>query len=138
MQQCAAQSPVHLCCSADAHLSVQKPLLVVLTPRTLLSGELGYNKAVHTSHGLPGINNIEPELILTQAIARRAGAYLDCDTYYDFNAGDYAQTLKVGLEFELDRKERWGLSPYFQFPLNHFTRMTDIANSAGVELGYYS
>jgi len=108
-----------------------------LTPHTLLSGELGYNKAIHTTREHPGINNIEPELILTQAIAKRAGAYLDWDTYYDFNAGEYAQTSKVGLEFELDRKERWGLSPYFQFPLNHFTRMTDIANSAGVELGYY-
>jgi len=48
-----------------------------VTPHTLLSGELGYNKAVQTSHGLPGANDIEPELILAQAFAKRIGGYLD-------------------------------------------------------------
>ena len=107
-----------------------------VTPHTLLSGELGYNKAVQNSHGLAGTNNLGPELILAQAFAKRAGGYLDWDTYYDFNASEYAQTLKVGLEFELDHNEKWGLSPYFQFPLNHFTRVTEIKNSVGIELSY--
>lgn len=107
-----------------------------LTPRTLLSGELGYNKAVQTSHGLPGTNSIEPELILSQAFAKRAGGYLDWDTYYDFSVSEFGQTMKAGLEFELDHKEKWGLAPYFQFPLNHFTRITEFKNSVGVELSY--
>jgi len=107
-----------------------------VTPHTLLSGELGYNKAVHTRHGLPGTNNIEPELILTQAFAKRVGGYLDWDTYYDFNASEYAQTLKVGFDVELDGKEKWSLSPYFEFPLNHFTQTTEIKNTVGVELSY--
>lgn len=107
-----------------------------VTPLTLLSGELGYNKAVQTSHGLAGTNNLQPELILAQAFAKCAAGYLDWDTYYDFNASEYAQTLKVGLEFELDHKEKWGLSPYFQFRLNHFTRITEIKNSVGFELIY--
>jgi len=61
---------------------------------------------VQTSHGLPGTNNLEPELILAEAFAKRAAGYLDWDTYYDFNASEYAQTLKVGLEFELAHKEK--------------------------------
>jgi len=107
-----------------------------VTPHTMLSGELGYNKAVQTSHALTGTNNIEPELILAQAFDKRVGGYLDWDTYYDFHAGEYAQTLKVGIEFELDHMGKWGLSPCFQFPLNHFTRITDIKNTVGVELSY--
>ena len=107
-----------------------------VTPHTLLSGELGYNKAVQTSHNLPGTNNIEPELILSQAFAKRIGGYLDWNTYYDFNASEYAQTLRVGLNVELDRKEKWSLSPYFEFPLNHFTRITEIKNLVGVDLSY--
>src|SRR5208283_2888952 len=94
-----------------------------VTPRTLLSGELAYNKAVQTSHRLPGTNSIQPELILSHAFAKRAGGYLDWDTYYDFSASAYSQLLKVGLEFELDRNEKWSLAPYLQFPLNHFTRI---------------
>jgi hypothetical protein len=31
----------------------------------------------------------------------------------------------------------WALPLYFQFPLNHFARITEIKNSAGVELSYY-
>jgi len=107
-----------------------------VTPHTLLSADLGYNKAVQTSHGLAGTNNLEPEIILAQAFAKRVAGYLDWDTYYDFNAREYAQALKVGLEFQLDHKEKWGLSPYFQFPLNHFTRVTEIKNSVGIELSY--
>ena len=107
-----------------------------VTPHTLLSGEVGYNKAVQTRHGLPGINNIEPGLILTQAFAKRLGGYLDWDTYYDFNASEYAQTLRVGFDVELDGTEKCSLSPYFQFPLNHFTRITEIKNTVGIELSY--
>jgi len=66
----------------------------------------------------------------------RAAGYLDWDTYYDFNASEYAQALKVGLEFQLDHKEKWGLSPYFQFPLNHLFRITEIKNSVGIDLSY--
>ena len=107
-----------------------------VTPHTLLSGELAYNKAVQTSHGLPGTNDIEPELILAQAFAKRIGGYLDWNTYYDFNASEYAQTLRVGFNVELDRKEKWSLVPYFEFPLNHFTRITKIKNIVGMELSY--
>jgi len=63
-----------------------------VTPHTLFSGELGYNRAVQTSYGLPGTNEIEPELILSQAFAKRVGGFLEWDTYYDFNASEYAQT----------------------------------------------
>jgi len=48
-----------------------------LTPKTLLTGEFAYNKAI-VNHGPgEGENNIEPQLILSQALAKRVGAYLD-------------------------------------------------------------
>ena len=76
------------------------------------------------------------EVCSAKAFAKRAAGYLDWDTYYDFNASEYAQALKVGLEFQLDNKEKWGLSPYFQFPLNHLFRITEIKNSVGIDLSY--
>ena len=107
-----------------------------ITRHTLLSGELGYNKAVHARHGLPGTNDIEPELILAQAFAKRISGFLDWDTYYDFNASEYAQALKAGLNIELGHRDKWNLSPSIQFPLNHFTRVTEIKSSVGVELSF--
>jgi hypothetical protein len=123
-------------CENEAAIRVVWGFSAQVASQTLLSGELGYNKAVQSSHGPLGTNSIEPELILSQAFAKRAGGYLDWDTYYDFSASACAQTLKAGVEFELDHSEKWGLSPYFQFPLNHFTRITEFKNSVGVELSY--
>ena len=92
---------------------------------------------MQTNRGNPGTNDIEPELILTQAFAKRVGGYLDWDTYYDFNVHEFAQTLRLGFEVELDRKEKWSFSPYFEFPLNHFTQTTVFKNNVGVELSYH-
>ena len=108
-----------------------------VTAHTLLSGNLAYNKAVHARHGLETTNEIEPELILSQAFGKRVGGYLDWDTYYDFPASEWAQTLKVGIEFVLDRKEKWSVSPYFAFALNDFAREADFRNNAGFYLSYH-
>jgi hypothetical protein len=108
-----------------------------VTARTLLSGNLAYSKAVHTRHGLEGTNEIEPELILSQAFTKRVGGYLDWNTYYDFNDSRWAQFLQVGIGFMLDRKEKWNLSPYFAFALNDFARHVDFKNTAGFDLSYH-
>jgi hypothetical protein len=92
---------------------------------------------VQTRKGHVGTNDVEPKLILAQAFAKRLGGYLALDSYYDFNASEYAQTLKLGLDVELDLKEKWSSSPYFEFPLNHFTRITVLKNTVGVELSYH-
>lgn len=81
-----------------------------LTEHTLLSGEIGYNKALVNHRSGPGINSIEPELILSQQLAKRIGAYLDWDNYYEFSIDEYIQTMKVGLEFALDKKENSSLA----------------------------
>ena len=108
-----------------------------VTPHTLLSGQLGYNLAVQASQGHPGSNEIEPELILAQAFAKRVGGYIDWDSYYDFNASKYLQILKLGVDVELDRKQKWSVSPYFEFPLNHFTQTTGIKKNVGFEVSYH-
>jgi hypothetical protein len=105
-----------------------------VTEHTLLSGNLGYNKAVHARYGPETINEIEPELILSQAFGKRVGSYLEWNTYYDFTESKWAQAMKVGIEFLLDRKEKWSLSPYFAFALNDFAREMDFRNNAGVYL----
>jgi hypothetical protein len=108
-----------------------------VTALTLLSGNLAYSKAVHTRHGLEGTNEIEPKLILSQAVSKRVGGYLEWNTYYDFNDTRWAQFLQVGIDFVLDRKERWNLSPYFAFALNDFAREMDFKNAAGFDLSYH-
>lgn len=75
-----------------------------LTTHTLLGAESGYNKAVQNQRETPGVNSIEPELILSQAFARRFEGYLDWDSYYDFGFDEYVQTVQRGLEFALDRQ----------------------------------
>ena len=107
-----------------------------ITSHTLLSGELGYNRAIHTQRSEPGVNYIEPELILTQALGKRVGVFLDWDTYEDFNRTQYILTLKAGLEIELDHKQKWSLTPYAQFPLTRSSQAAEFKNSLGVDLIY--
>src|SRR5208283_4495636 len=71
------------------------------------------------------------------AIARFYGQYLWIpQTFLPTNPDLHHGLLRVGLNVELDRKEKWSLSPYFEFPLNHFTRITEIKNLVGVDLSY--
>ena len=109
---------------------------IQITSHTLLTGEVGYNKAVYTQRSEPGVNYIEPELILTQALGKRAGVFFDWDTYDDFNSTEYIQTLRAGLEIELDHKQKWSLAPYTQFPLKRSSRAAEFKNSFGVDLVY--
>jgi hypothetical protein len=105
-----------------------------LGEKTVLNAVLAYNKAATAHEGEQGVNNIEPEAILKRAFTKRFAGYLDYDTYWDFNADQFGQTLKAGLQFQLDKAARWGLSPYVQFPLNHFTSSTNLRNDVGMEL----
>ena len=107
-----------------------------LSKRTVFSGILAYNKSLSAPRGQQGTNTFEPEAVLAQEFTKRFAGYLDWDTYQDFNADHFGQTLKGGLVFELDRAERWSLSPYAQFPLNHFTSSTNIKSEVGVDLSY--
>jgi hypothetical protein len=67
---------------------------------------------------------------------KRFSGFLDYDTYWDFNADEFGQTLKAGLLFALDEKAPWGLSPSDQFPLNLFTSTTNLKNDVGIELTF--
>jgi hypothetical protein len=60
---------------------------------------LGYDKAVQNQRATPGINSVEPELVLSQAFSKRFGGYFDWDNYYDFGIHEYVQTLQTGLEY---------------------------------------
>lgn len=107
-----------------------------LGANTALSGILGYNKAVDTNKGQQGINTFEPQTVLVHKFSGRVAGYLDYDTYEDFNVDKFGQTLKGGLTFGLDSRLRWSLSPYAQFPLNHFTSSTNIKSDVGIELSW--
>ena len=107
-----------------------------LTAHALLSAELGYNKAVHNQRATPGINSIEPELILSQAFAKRFAGYIDWDNYYDFGISEYVQTMQIGLEIALDHREKWTFAPYVLFPLNHASRIIETRNAVGLDVTY--
>jgi hypothetical protein len=102
-----------------------------------LSGNLAYSKAVHTGYGFEGTNQIEPELILSQAFSKRVGGFLEWNAYYDFSASQWAQALQLGIDFLLDRKEKWNLSPHFAFALNDFAREMEFRSAAGFDLSYH-
>ena len=107
-----------------------------LAKHNLLSGEFAYNKAVANPHPTPGVNSIEPELILNQAFAKRFAGYLDWDNYYEFSIHEYVQTLKPELEFAVDREEKWTFAPYMVFPLNQAPRITETKLGVGFDLTY--
>lgn len=107
-----------------------------LTTHTVLSAEVGYNKAVQNQHDTPGVNSIEPEFILSQTFAKRFAGYLDCDNYYEFNVDKYVNTLQIGLEFALDHQEKWTFSPYVLFPLSHASRIIETRNAVGLDVTY--
>ena len=46
------------------------------------------------------------------------------------------QTLKLGLEFGVDRKEKWTIAPYVVFPLNHASRIIETKLGVGFDLTY--
>ena len=105
-----------------------------LAARTIFTGVLAYNKGMTARPGQQGFNNIEPDLILTRRFSQRLAAFLDWDSYYDFNSDNYGQTLKTGMSIQFDRKGRWIGSPYAQFPLNHFTSSTNLKSDIGFDL----
>ena len=107
-----------------------------LASRTVLNAILGYEKGMTAPKDVQGANNIRPQLILSQGFTRRFGAFLDWESYYDFKADQFGQTLKLGLEFDFDQAGRWSLSPYTQFPLNHFTSSTNLKNESGFDFTY--
>lgn len=107
-----------------------------LTPHTVLTGEFAYNKAVANSHAGPGVNSIEPELILSQIFAKRVGGYLNWDNYYEFNVDKYINTMKVALEIALDKKDKWGFAPYAVFPLSHASSLLETKLGVGFDLTY--
>jgi hypothetical protein len=107
-----------------------------VTSHTLLSGQVGYNNGVHSGPSQTEINRIEPQLILSQAFRNRFAAFLEWNSYYDFNVNEYVQTLKVALEVGLDRKQKWSIVPYAVFPLNHASREAEFKNSVGFDLVY--
>jgi len=104
--------------------------------KTALSGIFAYNRAISTRDGNPGQNSFEPEVVLTRAFTPSIAAYLDYDMYRDFSAEDFGQTLKAGMTISIDKAQRWALSPYAQFPLNHFTSSTNLKSDVGIELGF--
>jgi hypothetical protein len=82
------------------------------------------------------VNSFEPQAVLVRKFSGRVAGYLDYDTYRDFNANHFGQLLKGGLTFGLDPRLQWSVSPYAQFPLNHFTSSTNIKSDVGVELSW--
>jgi hypothetical protein len=86
-----------------------------MTPRTLLSGGLGYNKTVQNQRGTPEVNSIESDIILRQEFARRLAGYLDWDNIYEFSVDQYASTLEAGMNFALDQKKNGPLVPLWSF-----------------------
>ncbi len=109
---------------------------IPLARETVLSGTLAYNKGVSAPAGQQGANSFEPEWVLAQGIGRHLAGFLDWDTYRDFNAGQFGQTLKAGLVIQLEKTKRWSASPYGQFPLNHFTSAGNIRSDAGVDVSF--
>jgi hypothetical protein len=107
---------------------------IPLTSSTVFTGVLAYNKGMTARPGQQGFNTLEPDAILMHRFSKRVAAFLDWDSYYDFNADNYGQTLKTGMTIQLDRKGRWIGSPYTQFPLNHFTSSTNLKNDTGFDL----
>jgi hypothetical protein len=107
-----------------------------LGDKTTLNRIFAYNKAITTRNGATGANSFEPQAVVAHAFAERVAGFLDWDTYRDFNAEDFGQTLKAGLTFALDARRRWSVSPYAQFPLNHFTSSTNLKSDVGSELSF--
>jgi len=107
-----------------------------LTERTVLSLDTHYHKAVHTRGSAPKRNYVEPVVIVTQAFAKHIAGYLEWDQYFEFSLNQYVQLLKPGVEIAIDRKEKWSISPYAQFPLNRISRIEETKSAAGLVVSY--
>jgi hypothetical protein len=107
-----------------------------VTTHSLLSGEVAYNKAVQTRRSEPDVNNIETQLIFSQALGKRFGASVEWSGYYEFHDSEYVETLKPDLEIELDRKQKWSIAPYAVFALGQISRAAEFKYSVGCDLIY--
>jgi Putative MetA-pathway of phenol degradation len=107
-----------------------------VTGSTLLSGDLGYNKAVQTRREEPKFNNLESTIVLSQAFVKRFAVFVESDSYYEFSYKGYAQTLKPGAELLVDRREKWSLSPYVLVSLTHLARLLETKVAVGMDLSY--
>jgi hypothetical protein len=43
----------------------------------------------------------------------------------------YIQSVKAGIEIELNRRQTWSLAPFAQFPLTNSSRTAEYKNSVG-------
>jgi hypothetical protein len=105
-----------------------------VTPHTLLSGEVAYNKALQTRRSEPDVNNIETQLILGQALGKGFGASVEWTGYYEFHDSEYVETLRPELQVELDRRQKWSIAPYAVFPLGQVSRAAEFRFSVGCDL----
>ena len=109
---------------------------VKMAERTTLDAEAKYRKAVSSRFGTPELNNLGGEFTLTQAFTQRFGGFLASEDYYEFSIHGYVSTLKIGAEVLLDRRKKWGLSPYVLLPFTQAARHLETDGAAGLDLTF--
>lgn len=105
--------------------------------KMLLTTTLAYIDSISVRYDAYRNQRFEPEFVLSRVLGKGAAIYLDWDTYYQFTLDDFGQTLKTGLSFDLNSRNKWNLSPYVEFPLNNFTTRTNEKRAFGFALTYY-
>lgn len=105
--------------------------------KMLLTTTLAYIDSISVRSDAYRNQRFEPEFILSRALGDGVAVYLDWDTYYQFTLDNFGQTLKTGLSFDLNSKNKWNVSPYVEFPLNNFTTRTNEKRAFGATLTYF-
>lgn len=117
-------------------LGVEWGCTAKLTEHTEVSFDLRYHKGVHNRGPGPKRNYVEPELIVTQALAKHVAGYLEWNQYYEFSKSLYVPLLKPGFEIAMDREKKWSISPFIVFPLNRNARIEETKLGVGVVLNF--
>ena len=100
-------------------------LAALLGHQILAQFVLQFTQSVLTLPEAPAVQKLEPELYLNVHLPWFTLSF-DWDNWWDFPAGAFGQTLKVGASQSVDREKRWVVGVSYLFPLNDYARSTDL------------
>ena len=88
---------------------------IVVDEAYVLSLPKGLDPAAAAPLLCAGITTYSPLKHWNVGPGMKVGGFLDYDTYWDFNADEFGQTLKAGLLFALDEKADGACRPTISF-----------------------
>src|SRR3974390_54807 len=107
----------------------------VLTKRLEFTGAFSYKQTIHIVRGGP-TKQFEPDVTMNLRVLHTTW-FVESDSYYDFIPEQFAPMIKTGLSRSWGETKSWTASPYIEWSLNSYARMTQHHLDVGLDVTWY-